>query len=100
MKSEEFPPTMLTERLKSWLELSQGGIATLILQDWDEQNAYWIREVYHQENYSHLSQIPKSKASTSNPWVNDFSSRILDKFEGSDDLLKKRMLTFNHLKLM
>uniref|UniRef100_M1DH48 Integrase core domain containing protein n=1 Tax=Solanum tuberosum TaxID=4113 RepID=M1DH48_SOLTU len=57
-------------------------------QEWAEQSDYLKREDDHEEDHTQSSESPKSKGSASNPQVNDLSSHILDKVEGSDDLLK------------
>ena len=51
----------------------------------------------HEEDCSELSERPKSKGSASSPLVNDLLSRILDKIEGSDDLLKGMRDDFSSL---
>uniref|UniRef100_M1DFQ2 Integrase core domain containing protein n=1 Tax=Solanum tuberosum TaxID=4113 RepID=M1DFQ2_SOLTU len=50
-------------------------------QDWAEQDG-------QDEDHIHLSESPKSKGSASSPRLNELLSRILDRVEGSDDLLK------------
>ncbi|XP_049352029.1 uncharacterized protein LOC125816458 [Solanum verrucosum] len=66
-------------------------------QDWAEQSDYWKREEDHEEDHTHTSESPKSRGSASSPRVNDFLSRILDKVEGSDDLLKGIKSDFSSL---
>ncbi|XP_015165482.1 uncharacterized protein [Solanum tuberosum] len=48
----------------------------------------WAEQDDHEENHTQLNESPKSKGSASSPRVNDLLSHILDKVEGSDDLLK------------
>ncbi|XP_015166432.1 uncharacterized protein [Solanum tuberosum] len=50
-----------------------------------------------EEDHTHLSESPKSKRSASSPRVNDLLLRILDKVEGSDDLLKGMKDDFSSL---
>uniref|UniRef100_M1DN25 Integrase core domain containing protein n=1 Tax=Solanum tuberosum TaxID=4113 RepID=M1DN25_SOLTU len=66
-------------------------------QDWAEQSDYWKMEDDHEEDHTHSSEIPKSKGSASSPRVNDLLSRILDKVEGSNDLLKGMKADFSSL---
>ncbi|XP_015169042.1 uncharacterized protein [Solanum tuberosum] len=58
--------------------------------DWAEQND-------NEEDHTQLSESQKSKGSASSPRVNDLLSRILDKVEGSDDLLKGMRNDFSSL---
>ncbi|XP_049378071.1 uncharacterized protein LOC125842812 [Solanum stenotomum] len=53
------------------------------------------REDDHEEDHAHLSESPKSKGNASSPWVNDLLLHILDKVEGSDDLLKGMKADFS-----
>uniref|UniRef100_M0ZZK1 Integrase core domain containing protein n=1 Tax=Solanum tuberosum TaxID=4113 RepID=M0ZZK1_SOLTU len=66
-------------------------------QDWAEQIDYWKRVEDHEEDHSHSSESPKLRGSASSPRVNDLLSRILDKVEGSDDLLKGIKANFSSL---
>ncbi|KAH0665583.1 hypothetical protein KY285_026789 [Solanum tuberosum] len=47
----------------------------------------WVEQDNHREDCTQLSESSRSKRSASSPWVNDLLSSILDKVEGSDDLL-------------
>uniref|UniRef100_M1DMX2 Integrase core domain containing protein n=1 Tax=Solanum tuberosum TaxID=4113 RepID=M1DMX2_SOLTU len=51
----------------------------------------------HEEDHIHISESSKSKGSASSPRINDLLSRILDKVEGSDDLLKGMKDDFSSL---
>jgi len=66
-------------------------------QEWAEQSDYWKKEDDHVEDHTQSSESPKSKGSASSPRVNDFLSHILDKVEGSDDLLKGMKAEFSSL---
>uniref|UniRef100_M1DTJ4 Integrase core domain containing protein n=1 Tax=Solanum tuberosum TaxID=4113 RepID=M1DTJ4_SOLTU len=66
-------------------------------QDWAKQSDYWKREEDHEEDHTHSSEIPKSRGSASSSRVNDLLSRILDKVEGLDDLLKRIKTDFSSL---
>ncbi|KAH0665403.1 hypothetical protein KY285_026609 [Solanum tuberosum] len=62
----------------------------ILCHDWAEQD-------HHEEDHTQLSESPKSKGSASSPRVNDLLSRIPDKVEGSDDLLKGMRYDFSSL---
>uniref|UniRef100_M1DE86 Integrase core domain containing protein n=1 Tax=Solanum tuberosum TaxID=4113 RepID=M1DE86_SOLTU len=57
-------------------------------QEWAEKSDYWRKEDEHDEDHTQSSESPKSERSASSPRVNDLLSRILDKVEGLDNLLK------------
>ncbi|KAH0695933.1 hypothetical protein KY289_013415 [Solanum tuberosum] len=57
----------------------------------------WAEQDDHEEDHTQLSESPKSKGSASSPRVNDLLSRILDKVEGSNDLLKGMRDDFSSL---
>ncbi|KAH0740727.1 hypothetical protein KY290_033770 [Solanum tuberosum] len=57
----------------------------------------WAEQDDHEEDHTQLSENPKSKGSASSPRVNDLLSRILDKVEGFDDLLKGMRDDFSSL---
>jgi len=59
-------------------------------QDWAEQDD-------QEEDYAHLSESPKFKRSANSPRINDLLSHILNKVEGSDDLLKGMKDDFSSL---
>ncbi|XP_015165388.1 uncharacterized protein [Solanum tuberosum] len=66
-------------------------------QDLSEQYEHWRREDEYEENHTHSSESPKSRGSANSPRVNDLLTRILDKVEGLDDLLKGMKDDFSSL---
>jgi len=66
-------------------------------QDWNEQNNSWRREESYEEYHTQSSDNPRSKGSSSDLKVDDFLSRILEKVEGSDDMLKEMKVDFSSL---
>lgn len=66
-------------------------------QKGEEKSSYWWREEDYEENHKHSSGSPRTIGSESSPWVNDLLSSILDKVEGSDNMLKGMNTDFSLL---
>uniref|UniRef100_M1DE40 Integrase core domain containing protein n=1 Tax=Solanum tuberosum TaxID=4113 RepID=M1DE40_SOLTU len=66
-------------------------------QEWADQSDSWRREDDHEEDHTLSSESPKSKGSANSPRVDDLLSRILNKVDGLDDLLKGMKVDFSSL---
>jgi len=61
------------------------------------KNDYWRREYNHEEDHTQSSDSSKLKGSLNSFRVDDLLSRILDKVEGSYDMLKVMKADFSSL---
>ncbi|XP_049362867.1 uncharacterized protein LOC125827604 [Solanum verrucosum] len=71
--------------------VEEGSSSGYSIPGGDEPRKYWqdwAKQDDQEEDHTHLSESPKSKGSASSPRINYLLSRILNKVEGSDDLLK------------
>uniref|UniRef100_M1DDM9 Integrase core domain containing protein n=1 Tax=Solanum tuberosum TaxID=4113 RepID=M1DDM9_SOLTU len=85
---EGFHPCYLQQGGNQYWNYNKRDEQIRYYQEWAEQSDSWRRENGREEDHTQSSESPKSKGSTSSPRVNDLLSRIIDKVEGSDDLLQ------------
>ncbi|XP_049373329.1 uncharacterized protein LOC125838305 [Solanum verrucosum] len=93
-----FPLSFTGEATKWLIELPKNSIK--LWEESEEPRRYchdWAEQDDHEEDRTQLSESPKSKGSANSPQVNDLFSRMLDKVEGSDDLLKRMKDDFSSL---